>query len=86
METPEYHIPQDTSDFEETFDFDLERSISLVGGVGGRPPSPHESPPYTPRNELKEDSQEEKEQNNEHENNPLQIILYQPPNMVRRRV
>jgi hypothetical protein len=50
--------------------------------AGGRPPSPHESPPYAPRNESEEDSKEEEEHKCEPENNPLQIILYQPPTMV----
>jgi hypothetical protein len=79
--TPEYHIPQDTSDLAETFDFDFERYLLVVGFIA-RPPSPLESPPYTPRNELEEDFEEEEEHESEPENNPLQIILYQPPNMV----
>jgi hypothetical protein len=48
----------------------------------GIPPSPPESPPYTPRNDSEEDYEEEEEHKSEPENNPLQIILYQPPNMV----
>jgi hypothetical protein len=74
-------VPQDISDFEETYDFDLEFCI-LDDGDGGRPPYPFESPPYTPRNESEEDSEEEEEHKIEPKNNLIQIILYQPPNMA----
>jgi len=50
--TPEYHVLEDTSNFIETLDFDLEYYL-LAGGVGGRPPSPLKSPPHTPRDDSK---------------------------------
>jgi len=41
------------SNFPETHDFGHEYYF-LDGGVGGRPPSPPESPHYTPGNDLEE--------------------------------
>jgi hypothetical protein len=55
--TPEYHVPEDTSDFPEASKFNLEYYI-LAGGAGGRPPSPPESPPHTPRDESEDNSEE----------------------------
>jgi hypothetical protein len=79
--TPEYHLPKDTSDFVEISDFELE-CYFLTSGFIGIPSSPLESSPYTPRNESEEDSEEEEEHESEPENNPLQPVLYHPPNMV----
>jgi hypothetical protein len=79
---PEYHVPEDASNFPETYDFDLEYYL-LVGGAGVRPPAPPESSPYTPRNELEENSEELYESKREPKDNRHQIIAYQSPNMSR---
>jgi hypothetical protein len=54
----------------------------LAGGEGGRPPSPPESPPHTPRDELEDNYEERDGSESEPEDNPYQIIVYQPPNMT----
>ena len=79
--TPGYHVPVDAFDFLDTFNFDLEYHL-LAGGARGRSPSPPESPPYTPRNELEENFEGRYDSNSEYENNPHQIIVYNPQNMV----